>query len=99
LHLAGFTQEEIADPLGVERSMICRDLQSLRDTWHSGDSPDLEEASFTQLAKMMFIPGPGQFDPRHPPLAGTFSTEKVAETRKERRSYDPRVDGYGPQLR
>jgi predicted transcriptional regulator len=31
LHLAGFTQEEIAEQLGVERSMICRDLQPLRN--------------------------------------------------------------------
>ena len=48
LHLAGFTQEEIADKLGVDRSVVCRDLQSLRDTWRSGDSPDLEEARITQ---------------------------------------------------
>jgi hypothetical protein len=26
-------------------------LRSLRDTWRSGDSPDLEEARFTQMAK------------------------------------------------
>jgi hypothetical protein len=51
LHLAGFTREEIADKLGVERTVVCRDLQSFRDTWRSGDSPDLEEARFTQMAK------------------------------------------------
>jgi hypothetical protein len=51
------------------------------------------------MAGMIFNPEPGQFDPRHPPLAGTFSAEEVAESWKERRVYDPRVDGYGPQLK
>jgi hypothetical protein len=46
----------------------------------------------------MFNPGPGQFDPRHPPLEKSMSPEEVAESWKERRVYDPRVDGYGPQL-
>jgi hypothetical protein len=50
LHLAEFTQEEIADKLGVERTVVCRDLQSFRDAWRSGDSPDLEEARFTPIA-------------------------------------------------
>ena len=50
LHLAEFTQEEIADKVGVHRSVVCRDLQSVRDARRSGDSPDLEEACFTQTA-------------------------------------------------
>ena len=225
LHLAGFTQEEIADQLGVERSMISRDLQSARDARPSGDSPDLEEARFTQLAKldqlehaywiaweeskreketrtaqrseaeghetvglrrerqagnpayligifrciakretmlgldqksaasgpppkrmpskqeveqtlrmmsatvggpscllpgdpyyspnpwslskdgtwvdsagMKFDPEPWQFDPTHPPLAGTFSPEEVAESWKDKKIYDHAVDGYGLRL-
>jgi hypothetical protein len=48
LHLAGFTQKKIADKLGVARTVVCRDLLSLRDTWGSGDSPDLEKARFTR---------------------------------------------------
>jgi hypothetical protein len=48
LHLAGFTQEEIADKLGADRSVVCRDLQSARDVCRSGDSADLEVARFTQ---------------------------------------------------
>ena len=51
LRVAGFNQEEIADKLGVERPVVRRDLQSLRETWRSGDSPDLEEARFTKMAK------------------------------------------------
>ena len=50
LHLAGFTQEEIADKVGMHRSVVCRDLQSARDACRSGDSPDLEVARFTQTA-------------------------------------------------
>ncbi len=50
LHLAGYTQEEIADKVGVHRSVVSRDLQTLRDARPSGDSPDLEVASFTQTA-------------------------------------------------
>ncbi len=50
LHLAGFTQEEITDKLGLARTAVCRDLQSFRDARPSGDSPDLEEARFTQMA-------------------------------------------------
>jgi transcriptional regulator with XRE-family HTH domain len=92
LHRAGFTQEEIADKLGVARPVVCRDLQSFRDASRSGDSPDLEEARFTQIERM-------KFDPTLPPLAGTFSLEDVAESWKGRRVYDPRVDGYGPQLK
>jgi DNA-binding transcriptional regulator LsrR (DeoR family) len=34
LHLAEFTQEEIAEKVGVERPVVCRDLQS--DTLESG---------------------------------------------------------------
>ena len=48
---------------------------------------------------MIFNPEPGQFDPRHPPLAGTTSPEEAAASWKDRRIYDPRVDGYGPQLK
>ena len=47
LYLAEFSQEEIADKLGMHRSVVCRDLQSVRDAWRSGDSPDLEEAQLS----------------------------------------------------
>jgi hypothetical protein len=41
LYLAEFTHEEIADKLGVDRSVVRRDLQSFRDVCRSGDSPIL----------------------------------------------------------
>jgi hypothetical protein len=50
LHLAEFTREEVADKLGVKRTVVCRDLQSFRDARRGVDSPDLEEARFTQTA-------------------------------------------------
>ena len=43
LHLAEFTREEVADKLGVKRTVVCRDLQSFRDARRGVDSPDLEE--------------------------------------------------------
>jgi hypothetical protein len=46
----------------------------------------------------MFNPEPSQFDPRHPPLSGTSSPEEAAASWKDRRIYDPKVDGYGPQI-
>jgi hypothetical protein len=63
-----------------------------------GESPDVEEAYFIQMANMMFNAGPGQFDPRHPPSEKTISPEEAAASWNERRIYDPLVDGYGPQL-
>ncbi len=56
LHLAEFTQEEVAEKVGMHRSLVSRDLQSARDVCRGGDSPDLEEARFTQTA----IRKPGQ---------------------------------------
>jgi hypothetical protein len=50
------------------------------------------------MAELMFNPGPGQFDPRHPPLEKSMSREEEAASWNERRIYDPLVDGYGPQL-
>ena len=71
----------------------------IRDSICPGESPDVQEACFIQMAKNDFNPEPGQFDPRHPPLAGTSSPEEAAASWKERRIYDPMVDGYGPQLK
>ncbi|MGO8735228.1 MAG: hypothetical protein ACLQVM_20820, partial [Terriglobia bacterium] len=50
LYLAEFTREEIAEKVGMHRSVVSRDLQSARDVCRSGDSPDLEVARFTQTA-------------------------------------------------
>ncbi len=99
LHLAEFTQEGIADKLGVARPVVCRDLQSARDAWRSGDSPDLEEARFTQMAKMKFSPQGLEFDSRHPSMEGTFRPEEAAASWYERRIYDHIFDGYCTQLR
>ncbi len=38
-HLAGFAQEEIAEKLGMHRSVVSRDLQLARDVCRRGDSP------------------------------------------------------------
>jgi hypothetical protein len=46
LHLAEFSQEEIADKLGVHPSVVCRDLQWIRESICPGESPDLREACF-----------------------------------------------------
>jgi len=99
LHLAGYTQEEIADKVGVHRSVVSRDLQAFRDSICPGEPPDVQEAYYVQMASMIFNPEPGQFDPRHPPLAGTSTPEDAAASWNERRIYEPLVDGYGAQLK
>ncbi|MGO8749107.1 MAG: hypothetical protein ACLQNE_24370 [Thermoguttaceae bacterium] len=99
LYLAEFTQEEIADKVGVHRSVVSRDLQSVRDSACPGESPNVQEACFTQMAKMKFNPEGSQFDPRHPPLEKTMTPEEAAASWNERKIYDPLVDGYGPQLK
>ena len=52
LHLAEFTQEEIADNLGVRPSVVCRDLQWNRDSICPRESPVVQEAYFIQMAKL-----------------------------------------------
>ena len=50
-------------------------------------------------AGMKFDPQGSQFDPTHPPLEKTpLSPEEEAASWKDRKIYDPKVDGYGPQL-
>ena len=79
LHLAGFTQEEIADKLGMHPSVVSRDLQWIRDSSCPGESPDVQEACFIQMAKMKFDPQGSQFDPTNPPLEKTpLSPEEAA---------------------
>ncbi len=74
-------------------------LQSVRDSVCPGESPDVQEARFIQMAKMKFNPEGSQFDPRHPPLEKTLSPEESAASRNERKICDPLVDGYGPRLK
>jgi hypothetical protein len=97
LHFTEFTQEKIADKLGMHPSVVCRDLKWIRDSSCAGESPDVQEACFIQIERMKFDPEPGQFDPRHPTLAGTSSPEGAAASWNERRISEPLVDGYGPQ--
>ena len=52
LHLAGYTQEEIADKVGVHRSVVSRDLQAFRDSICPGEPPDVQEAYYVQMAKL-----------------------------------------------
>ncbi len=85
LHLAEFTQEEIADKLGVERPVVCRDLQSFRDAWRSGDSPDLEEARFTQMAKNGVQPARIGVRPDTPAERRNDQPEEAAASWNERR--------------
>jgi transcriptional regulator with XRE-family HTH domain len=99
LYLAGFTQEEIADKVGVDRSIVSRDQRSVRDSVCPGESPDVQEACFIQMAKLKFNPEGSQFDPRHPPLEKSMSPEEAAASWNERRIYNPLVGGYGPQLK
>ncbi len=99
LYVAGFTQEEIAEKVGVHRSVVSRNLQSVRESVCPGESADVQEACFIQMERMKFNPRGLQFDPTHPPLAGTFTPEEVAESWKERRVHYHIVDGYCPQLK
>jgi hypothetical protein len=108
LHLAEFIQEEIAEKLGVHSSVVCRDLQSLRDTWRSADSPILRRRALLRRQSgngdrhptrcMRLSPGtlhPGAYQP----FIAAIQYEEVAASRNERMIHDPLVDGYGPQLK
>ena len=53
LHVAGFTQEEIAEKVGVHRPVVSRDLQSVRELG-PGESPHVQEACFIQMERMKF---------------------------------------------
>ncbi|MGO8745473.1 MAG: hypothetical protein ACLQNE_05745 [Thermoguttaceae bacterium] len=99
LYVAGFTQEEIAEKVGMHGSVVSRDLQTFREAACPGESPDVQEACFIEMERMKFNPQGLQFDPTHPPLAGAFSPEEVAESLKERRVHDLIGMGYYPQLR
>ena len=98
-YIAGYTQEEIADKVGVHRSVVSRDLQAFRDSICPGEPPDVQEAYYVQMARMIFNPEPSQFDPTHPPLEKSLSPDEAAASWKDKKIYDPRVDGYGPQLK
>ncbi len=66
LHLAGLTREEIAEKVGVHRSVICRDLHWIRDSSCPGESPDVQEACFIQMERMIFKGGTGAVRPQTP---------------------------------
>ena len=57
MYRAEFTQEEIAEKVGVHRSVVCRDLKWIRDSSCPGESPDVQEACFIQMAKNEVQPG------------------------------------------
>ncbi len=99
LYLAEFTQEEIAEKVGAHRSVVSRAFRWIRDSSCPGQPPDVQEACFIQIERMKFNPERSQFDPRHPPLAGTSSPEEAAASWKDKKIYDPAVDRYGPQLK
>ncbi|MGO8751198.1 MAG: hypothetical protein ACLQNE_35070 [Thermoguttaceae bacterium] len=103
MHLAGFTQEEIADKqsLRMMNATIAGPSCLLPgDPFYSPNPWSLnEEGMWVDSVGMKFNPQGLQFDPTHPPLAGTFSPEEVAESWKERRVYDHIGDGYCTQLK
>ncbi len=66
LHLAEFSQEEIAEKVGVHPSVVCRDLQWIRDSICPGESPDVQEAWFIQIERMIFKGGTGAVRPQTP---------------------------------
>ncbi|MGO8751816.1 MAG: hypothetical protein ACLQNE_38225 [Thermoguttaceae bacterium] len=70
LYLAEFTQEEIAEKVGVHRSVVCRDLQWIRDSSCPGESPDVQEACFIQIERMIFKGGTGAVRPQTPTVGG-----------------------------
>ncbi len=47
LYLAEFIQEEIAEKVGMHRSVVSRDLQSACDVCRSRDSPDRSGALYS----------------------------------------------------
>jgi hypothetical protein len=51
-YLAGFTQEEIAEKVGGDGSVVSRDPQSVRESVSPGEPPDVQEACFTQVEKL-----------------------------------------------
>jgi hypothetical protein len=57
-----------------------------------------EEGRWVDSAGMIFKPGPGQFDPRHPPLEKSMSPEDAAASWKDRKIFDLAVEGYCPRL-
>jgi hypothetical protein len=66
LCLAEFTQEEIADKLGMHRWVVCRDLEWIRDSSCPGESPDVQEACFIQMETTMFNGGTVAVRPETP---------------------------------
>ncbi len=96
MHLAEFTQAEIADKLGVHPSVVCRDLQWIRDSICPGESPDVQEAYFIQMAKNDLQPGTRAVRPETPaagrnlqPRGGGRILERQEDLRPEGRWVRP----------
>ncbi len=66
LYLAEFTQEEIAEKVGVHASVVCRDLQAFRDSICPGEPPDVQDAYYIQMAKNDLQTGTGAVRPQTP---------------------------------
>ena len=63
-----------------------------------GNPPTFRRRTSSRWQKMIFKPGPGQFDPTHPPLEKSMSPEDAAASWKDKKIYDLAVDGYGLRL-
>ncbi len=96
LYLAEFSQEEIAEKVGVHSSVVCRDLQWIRDSICPGESPDVQEACFIQMAKNDLQSGTGAVRPQTPavgrnvqPRGGGRILERQEDLRPEGRWVRP----------
>ncbi len=114
LQLAGFTREEIAQQqttnhtnhtsrAGVTQDMIATvggpSCLLPGDTLYSPNPWSVnEDGMWVDSAGMKFNPHGSRFDPRQPPLEKTRSPEEAAASWKDKKIYDPAVDGYGLRL-
>ncbi|MGO8749782.1 MAG: terminase gpP N-terminus-related DNA-binding protein [Thermoguttaceae bacterium] len=97
-YLAGFTQEEIAEKVGVDRSVVSRDLRSVREAVCPGESPDVQEACFIQMERMKFK-GARIGVRTNAPAVGRKVQPRGGGGILERRGYDTILDGYCAKLK
>jgi DNA-binding CsgD family transcriptional regulator len=55
LYLAGKTQREIAETLGLSQAMISYDLTVIQERWQAARNRELDDVRATELARLAFI--------------------------------------------